>query len=53
MQIEQMIIIILLLIQLVMTIYYANYRGESYAGTTKMPKMDFIKNVNQPTRKPK
>jgi hypothetical protein len=28
---EQMIIIVLLLIQLMITIYYANYRGESFA----------------------
>lgn len=31
MEMEQMIIIILLLIQLMITIYYANYRGESFA----------------------
>lgn len=52
MQIEQMIIIVLLLIQLVMTIYHANYSGESYAGTTKMPKINFIKTVAAPTRRP-
>lgn len=38
MQIEQMIIIALLLIQLVLTIYYANYSNyESYVGTTMLP----------------
>lgn len=31
MKVEHIIIIVLLLIQLVMTIYYANYRGETYA----------------------
>ena len=31
MEMEQMIIIVLLLIQLMITIYYANYRGESFA----------------------
>lgn len=31
MEMEQMIIIVLLLIQFVITIYYANYSGESYA----------------------
>lgn len=46
MQIEHIIIITLLLIQVVMTIYYANY--ESYAGT-KMPKM-VIGGVKKPER---
>ena len=51
MQIEHIIIIVLLLIQLMMTIYYANYTGESYAGTKQIPQMNLIKTVAQPTRK--
>lgn len=50
MQIEQMIIIALLLIQLMLSIYYANYRGESYA---TIPPGWGGKNFGNVTPKPK
>lgn len=55
MQIEHIIIIALLLIQVVMTIYYANYSNyESFAGSTKFPDMSKIGGVKKPeSKKPK
>ena len=51
MQIEHIIIVGLLLIQVVMTVYYANYSNyESYAGSRNFPKM-VIGGVNKPERK--
>jgi hypothetical protein len=50
MRIEQIIIIALLLIQLMLTIYCANYRGESYAA---IPAGWGGKNFGNVTPKPK
>jgi len=47
---EQMIIIALLSIQLMITIYYANYRGESFAPIPANWGKNF-KPVAQPTKK--
>ena len=54
MQIEHIIIVGLLLIQVVMTIYYANYSNyESYAGVRKFPDMSKIGGVKQPEQRKK